>query len=472
MDNDLTASARTSLSRRNVLAGLGAVLPAAAGAETLRPRLRGTKLRPPDAIDIVRPFGLGPVTGFSLRDLSSGRILSEHQAGMSLPPASVAKALTTLYALDAMGPGYRFRTEIAITGRIAGGVLEGDLYLIGGGDPTLDTDRLAELAQAVAAAGIRRVAGRAYVVGSDLPYLPNIDPGQPAHVGYNPAISGLNLNFNRVHFRWNRAASGYAVELIAAGKRYAPRVSGIQLSIADRKSPIFAFRDADGRDQWSVAAGALGKTGARWLPVRRPAAHAGEVFRLLAAQFGVAMPGFVTARRAPSGGRLAQSDSPDCARLLRDMMKYSTNLTAEVAGLRASQRRGQTPATLESSGRAMSAWVRSRFGLRQAALLNHSGLTDKTRMTAGEMVQLLDIAAMGTGLDQLMKTVPLTEAERSKTPLPGVTVRAKTGTLYFTRGLAGYIDRGGRRLAFAIFAADLNARKGFTPSAPGAPKGS
>ncbi|MEM1267826.1 MAG: D-alanyl-D-alanine carboxypeptidase, partial [Pseudomonadota bacterium] len=272
-----------SLKRRDILGGLAALLPAQALAVdgALRPKLRqNTTLRAPSARVALDPR-LANLTGFALRDLSTGRILEEHQPRLSLPPASVTKAVTALYAIDALGLGYRFPTDVAVTGRITGGTLEGDLYLIGGGDPTLDSDRLAHLARAVAAAGIRQVRGRTYAVGTTLPYFRNIDPGQPEHVGYNPAISGLNLNFNRVHFRWTRRGTGYDTELVAAGQKHMPAVAGIDIALANRKAPVFQFRDADGRDSWSVAAGALGARGARWLPVRQPTLYAAEVFRTL-----------------------------------------------------------------------------------------------------------------------------------------------------------------------------------------------
>jgi D-alanyl-D-alanine carboxypeptidase/D-alanyl-D-alanine-endopeptidase (penicillin-binding protein 4) len=53
-----------------------------------------------------------------------------------LPPASVAKALTSLYALDTLGADHRFQTRVMATGSVIGGVLKGDLILVGGGDHT------------------------------------------------------------------------------------------------------------------------------------------------------------------------------------------------------------------------------------------------------------------------------------------------------------------------------------------------
>ena len=103
-------------------------------------------------------------------------------------------------------------------------------------------------------------------------------------------------------------------------------------------------------------------SGSDWLPVRAPAPYAGEVFAGLAAQAGLALPPAEVVARA-DGAALAISDSPALDRMLRDMLRYSTNLTAEAVGLRASQARGAAPDGVAASAAAMGGWARQRFGL-------------------------------------------------------------------------------------------------------------
>ena len=79
----------------------------------------------------------GSAWGFYAVD-EAGRVLASHNAGMRLMPASNRKLVTTGVALHAFGPDYRFRTSLGYTGTIEpDGTLQGDLYIIGGGDPTL-----------------------------------------------------------------------------------------------------------------------------------------------------------------------------------------------------------------------------------------------------------------------------------------------------------------------------------------------
>ena len=74
--------------------------------------------------------------GVSARTLD-GRVVAEHNPDLRLLPASNTKLLSTGLALKDLGSDYRFRTSIAYSGRIEDGVLRGDLYIVGGGDPTL-----------------------------------------------------------------------------------------------------------------------------------------------------------------------------------------------------------------------------------------------------------------------------------------------------------------------------------------------
>ncbi|WP_412509855.1 D-alanyl-D-alanine carboxypeptidase, partial [Roseovarius sp. SYSU LYC5161] len=214
---------------------------------------------------------LGGRVAFSVMDVASGAPLEGHGTRTGLPPASVTKAITAVYALDTLGPEYRFGTRLMTDGTVRDGVLRGDLVLAGGGDPTLDTDALADMAARLKNLGIHEVRGTFRVWAGALPFEREIDPAQPPHAGYNPALSGLSLNFNRVRFGWKRNGSDYTVTMDARSGRHRPEVRVARMALADRRSPVYTYRDGGSHDSWTVARGALGNGGARWLPVRKPA---------------------------------------------------------------------------------------------------------------------------------------------------------------------------------------------------------
>lgn len=449
---------------------------AAAPAVSLRPVTRPAALLAdiiPSASDLVQQAAIGGRVGFVVADATTGTVLEGMNPLFPLPPASVAKAVTCSYALERLGPDYRFETRIVADGTISDGRLEGDLWLVGSGDPAFDTDTLAGIADALRAQGLRAVTGRLMVADGALPAIFEVDPSQPPHVGYNPAISGLNLNFNRVYFEWARQAGEYTIALDARSETLRPAVQIARMRIADRSDPVYTYEHIEGRDHWSVARAALGDRGSRWLPVRRPSAYAAEVFQTLARAAGISFSGSALAPDAPVGATvLVVHHSEPLAVILRDMMRWSTNLTAEVVGLKATMADGQRPDDLAQSAGAMSAWMRARLGARQAGFVDHSGLGDQSRLRPHDMVSALVAAGPTGALRQMMRAQPMLDGRGRPIADHPVQVAAKTGTLNFVSSLAGYARLpSGRDLAFTIFCADIARRDGLSEAERERPEG-
>lgn len=461
---------------------LGTLLSLAAGPvlarapeRSLRPVLRPAglgKRKGPSGADLVAQARVSGISGFAVADLKSGKFLETHNAVAALPPASVAKAITALYALDTLGASFRFHTRLVVTGPVEGGTLKGDLILVGGGDPTLDTNALADLARILKQAGVHRVDGDFRVSGSALPNLRQIDPEQPEHVSYNPAISGLNLNFNRVHFEWRRAGSGYSVTMDARSQKYRPDVRVARMQVIDRTLPTYTYRDGKTFDAWTVARRALGKGGARWLPVRKPELYAAEVFQTFARSHGIVLKPARIHTGQISGTEVARVSSAPLSTILRGMLKYSTNLTAEAVGMTASLTRRNAIPTLRASAREMNTWAQQNLGLRSPRMVDHSGLGDASRLTAQDTVTALVNANDRLAFAELLKEIPMRDANRKVIKSHPAKIRAKTGTLNFVSGLAGYVTAAdGRRLAFAVFSADTRTRAGIKKADRERPKG-
>ncbi|MBW6505849.1 MAG: D-alanyl-D-alanine carboxypeptidase/D-alanyl-D-alanine-endopeptidase [Rhodobacteraceae bacterium] len=416
---------------------------------------------------LVAEAQLGGEVGFAVADLRTGHILESRKPALALPVASTAKVVTTLFALDRLGPQHRFATRLLATGPVLGGRIEGDLVLAGGGDATLHTDHLAQMAKDLRAAGINSVAGRFLVWGGILPYVAEIAHDQPVHAGYNPAVSGLNLNFNRVYFEWKANGTGYQTSMDARSDTVVPRVNVAQISVVARDLPVFTHDLRNGREEWTVAATALGKEGGRWLPVRHPEIYAGDVFRTLARAHGITLPVPEQVVQLPSGDALVQHDSADLTAVLREMLRYSTNITAEAVGMAASGLRGVGGGGIAGSGRAMSDWLAAR-GIEGTRFAGHSGLGVDTRLGAGAMVSVLAQLGLSGGLRPLLRPFAMPEIGGKANPVRAL---AKTGTLNFVSTLAGYLTApGGGELAFAIFTGDeaRRAAAGQVEAPPGA----
>lgn len=448
---------------------------ASAPEVSLRPVARpapGAARRAPAAAALIEKARLSGNVGFAVAEAGTGRVLEEHEGDAGLPPASVTKALTALYALDSLGAEYRFTTRLIATGVLDNGVLRGDLILAGGGDPTLDTQALASLAAGMKAAGMTALDGRFLVWGGAVPFKRAIDDTQPEHVGYNPSLSGLSLNFNRVHFEWKRAGGKYDVSMDARAGRYRPDVTVAQMRVADRRGPVYSYADKGGRDEWSVARGALGSSGARWLPVRKPEAYAAEVFATLTRSHGIDIGKAEIIDQLPEGGVFVTHHSAPLESILRDMLEYSTNITAELVGMTATAERQGRARPLVPSAQTMGAWASEALGMTGADLRDHSGLSDRSRMTAAGMAQGLARAHEAGLLRPLLRQHRMRDANGRLDPGHPVKVLAKTGTLYFVSGLAGYVRTPqGADLTFAVFTASDSLRSGIDPSQDERPPG-
>ena len=478
----------TRLSRRSLLAGGVAFFASAALAgpqRTLRPVARGgaaavdvaavpTNARPvarKGAVDLIAAAGLAGQVGFVISDVATGEVLEVVDGGLGRPPASVTKALTSVYAMEILGGDYRFETRVLATGPVVDGVLDGDLVLAGGGDPNLVTDELAQLVTQLSDAGLKQVKGRFLVWGNALPGLKEIEPGQLDQLGYNPSLGGLNLNFNRVFFEWAQSGADYTVSMDARSETLRPVVKMARMQIVDRQLPVYAYAEGVGTDEWTVAKGALGKAGSRWLPVRFPALYAGDVFRTLAQDAGIVLPAATLVDDLPAGTQLARFESVPLTQMLRDMLLYSTNLTAEVVGMTATAKRFGTAQAMGRSAATMAQWLTERTGMT-LHLADHSGLSDENRVSGRDMVRLLNAAGVQAELQPLMKSIVMVDENRRAIKDFPANVRAKTGTLNFVSTLAGYLDTDtGRKLSFAIFAYDPEARTQSLSSQDELPRG-
>ncbi len=455
------------IGRRAMMAGGLAAVAAPALGQT-RPKPRPDPAQREDGASracaaAIAAANLGGRVGYAVADLATGRVLAGLNAQVPMPPASVAKAVTALFALEHLGAERRFSTRLLATGPVQGAVLQGDLILAGGGDPSLDTDRLGDLAQALAQTGLRRIMGRFLVWGGALPFAAQIAADQPDFVGYNPAVSGLMLNYNRANFVWT--AGGGTLAVNAEGKRFVPPVRSVAVAAAMRDAPLYVYEARDPTERWSVAAPALRKDGSRWLPVRAPLRYGGDVFGALCAAQGITLPQAGEITTLPAQAQLlAQDNSESLALLLKGMLKYSTNITAESLGLAASG-----APSLPRSAAQMSDWARARFG-GGAVFGDHSGLGPNSLCTPADMLGFM-LGAKDTALMSLLREKGL-DGAGNETQSGVLRVFAKSGTLNFTSNLAGYVTApSGRALAFAIFAADSPRRAALPPHAQEDPPG-
>lgn len=98
--------------------------------------------------------------GLMVYDLTTNRPVFAHNERQRQRPASVMKLVTSITALDMLGVDYGYHTSICYKGRLVGDTLRGDLYCVGGFDPTITRDDMKAFADTIRRFGIRCVEGR------------------------------------------------------------------------------------------------------------------------------------------------------------------------------------------------------------------------------------------------------------------------------------------------------------------------
>ena len=411
-------------------------------------------------------FAEGDV-GYLVVDLADDTIVASHNPDELFLPASVAKIPALSAALAILGGDHRFVTTLDASGELKDGVLTGTLVLTGGGNPFLSSDDLQALAKALAATGVRQVDGAFLYDTSALVDVPLINAMQPEAAGYNPGVSALSLNFNRVRVDWTRGKAAASAAASAVSEKLTLPVESIGLAFAEEAlSGPFVRAGPPEEDRWLLSP-TLGEKGEAWLPLGDPALVTAEVFRTLAAAEGIALPAPAPGIAPADARELARNVSPPLEEIASGVLRYSNNLSAELIGLAASRELTGRKLSLTDSATALAAWWQLRVpdadwtGL---FLENHSGLSSRSRVTPRQLVTMLEEAAdqLGdTDFHDLLRPISWKGVKGS--------ARVKTGTMSYARGLAGYIDTAtGRRLAFAIFFNDTEKREAldarFDPS--------
>jgi len=140
----------------------------------------------------------GAEIGFCLIN-GKGEVVMDEQAKTAFIPASSLKTVTTATALEVLGADFRFITELKATAAMRNGGIDGDVVIVGGGDPMLSEVDLQRWAEELRMLGLKRITGRIRGDGSLFRGSIYDDFWNWGDIGngYGSGVSGLNLGHNR-----------------------------------------------------------------------------------------------------------------------------------------------------------------------------------------------------------------------------------------------------------------------------------
>ncbi|MCS6785558.1 MAG: D-alanyl-D-alanine carboxypeptidase/D-alanyl-D-alanine-endopeptidase [Thiobacillaceae bacterium] len=394
-----------------------------------------------------------------IQPLDGAAPLASHNAERPYNPASVMKLVTTLAALDRLGPAHVFRTGVYTTGALDGDRLRGDLVLKGGGDPALTLERFWRLLREVRARGIRVIAGDVLIDTAcyDLP------PEDPAAFDraplrpYNALPAALLVDYNTVslHIRADDGRVRLSLD---------PPILPLdaRLTLLDGPCDGWAERlemrlDTSGLQVIGGYPAACGARSLRLAPLT-PERTVAEVFRVLWGELGGVLEGAVLSAHTPAHARLLlEYDSPPLARLVADVNEHSNNVMARMLYLNLGIAHAGAPGTPVKGEAAVRAWLAERrLQLPSLVLENGSGLSRGERISALDLARLLQFAARRAVFHDFVASLPALGQEGTLRQRAGdhpFNGRAwlKTGSLADVRALAGYALDGRGRLHIFVF---------------------
>lgn len=389
-------------------------------------------------------------------DLATGEILLSHNAGQLRQPASTIKTLTTYVALDVLGPAYAWKTRAYANGTLRNGVLNGDLVLVGGGDPYMTAERWWAFVTEIRQAGVKTITGDVII---DRSYFAPLDEDRAAFDGapeksYNVIPDALMVNFQTARFTLTGGVEAGKAILVVE-----PQPANLQVNNAVRLSGSncrrgyqdLRFSTPQGASGNSITLSGTTAAGCGRLTVARAIMSAPDyafgTFKTFFQQQGGTIDGGLRLATLPANARLLVTyDSLTLGEIIRLVNKFSNNIMARMLLLTLGAEQFGQPATTDKGQRAISDWLAQRqIDPRGFVIDNGSGLSRQERISALGLARMLKMAWQGQFMPEFAASLPLAATDgtlrsRFQSAAMRGRLRLKTGQMEGVASLAGYVN--------------------------------
>lgn len=413
---------------------------------------------------LSRPAFADATVGIKVRDLGTDDVIYTRNQDVSLTPASNQKYVTATVALANLGPDFVYNTTVVATSSIdADGTLDGDLWLVGSGDPSLNSARLADIAKELAEQlGLKMITGRVYGDGTvfDRELLPDgVAPGD-LPFPYAAQVAGLNCDLNVVNIIVGSGdAIGSPANITVNGlpledEEYVQIDSSVETVVPGTAQGVSYDRLSGTNTIVVVGTLSLGinPPASLTVTIHDPTAYAAYRFAHALKDAGVQVSTSPTEpKEAPASATLlATSTSAPLSKLLKFFMKETDNLHGEAflktLGVAVDP---DTEGTSAGGVGAVGAFLEgTAMNTTGVITKDGSGLSHSNKMTVRFLDELLlynlrSVSEVDWNI--FVDSLPIggvdgTLADRFvDSPLEG-RVRAKTGTLTGVSSLSGYLS--------------------------------
>lgn len=420
-----------------------------------------------------------------VKNITDNTIEAEYNSNISLMPASTQKLVTTAAALDMLGNDYRFETKLQYTGEInsATGVLNGNLYIIGGGDPTLGSKRFGSQTDlntffnnfytALNEKGIKSINGYLIADENIFGYLiPQSWSWEDVGNYFGSGATGISVNENMYRLYFNSGSKiGDSAKLVSMDPVIEDMVfvnnvktaaAGTGDNVYIFGSPYTYFRVLDG----TMPLGKKNFDVDGSLP--DPAMYCISLFYNFLNTKGITINnGYTTSRAECWKGAQSIKDtairkditiykSPKLSDIVYYTNIYSVNLFAE-AMLKILGYTKYGHGSIDNGIKAITTyWTSKSIDLKGFEIYDGSGLSRKDKITAKQLCEMLAAFSKSNEYENLYKSLPVAGVSGGikgmlKNTVAYNNLRAKTGTMSDVKSYAGYVKNvSGDELSFAI----------------------
>lgn len=405
-------------------------------------------------------------------------------------PASTMKLLTTLAALEQLGPHYTWKTEAYAGAPVRNGVLDGDLYIKGYGDPYLVVEHFWRFLRALRQGGLSDIRGDIVI---DQSFFESV-PGRPTdfdrrpYRAYNVQPRALLVNFQTVNIRFQPEPGREQLRIVADPQ---PAHLTIDNRVRLARGPCGGGARGLGMQAIAMDGGSAKNAGAGFPRAQRvevqrlvfsgsysrhcgqdelyrvvaePESYIHGVFKTIWTEMGGSFAGGVRDGTVPPDALLLHgATSPPLSEIIRVVNKFSNNVMTRQLLLTLGAEKYGSPGTTDNGIRAVHDWLRER-GLEFPELVieNGSGLSREERLSARHLGALLLKAWESPYMPEFLASLPILSMDGTLRLRygGGLAGRAhlKTGSLNNVRAQAGIVlDARGRRVVVVILHNDARA---------------
>lgn len=409
--------------------------------------------------------------GVYVKSMKTGATLFTRNINQPMTPASTMKIVTAEAALLYLGPTYRFSTQLLTdAASVKNGVLQGNLYVVLSGDPSLTYEDLTELMMTLQNQQITAIYGNVYIDNTAYDerfYGPGWEWKDKSYCFAAP-ISASIINHNCLPLRVTSSkVAGRAAQLVKSPDHFYPEIHNSVMTKSSRsRCGVRVSKDADsslsldgcmprGKYEWGVS-----------YVVTDIPNYNRALFKSVLSKLNVKVYGSVTFGTAPTKPSIIGTHtSKPLKDLINDMLKKSDNVIAGALFKKLGQRYSQRPGSWENGSIAVSQILSKRANVNTTGMriLDGSGLSAANLATPAQLMQVLNFAFHHDGTSyEFVSALPISGVDGTlKHRMWNIArkVRAKTGTISGVVSLAGYTVAADKEpLAFVIM---VNGNKGM-----------